>query len=303
MSPRVWLLDASIYIFRAWFSLPERWHTADGMPLNAVYGYAGFICDFIAGRPPGSRMVAAFDESLGTCFRHQLYPDYKCSRVLPDEALAFQLTACRQLTELSGITCFGGPRYEADDYLAASAAQARAEQLPVTVVTRDKDLGQLLCSDEDCWWDAAADETLDMQRFHARFGVQPWQFASYLALTGDSVDDIPGVPGVGPKTAAALIDAFGDIDTLLANLDQVGDLPLRGARSLGARLAEHQDQIRLAQQLALLVEDIADVRLPAPFAITRQQVDQVVDYLQSLGIEGPLLARWRRLEEMVSCVS
>ena len=88
MPQRAWLLDASIYIFRAWFSMPDRWHSDDGMPLNAVYGYASFLCDFLSRIHPATHIAAAFDESLGTCFRNEIYADYKASRALPDEALA-----------------------------------------------------------------------------------------------------------------------------------------------------------------------------------------------------------------------
>ena len=114
---RVWLIDASIYIFRAYFSLPDRWHTAEGMPLNAVYGYVGFLLDFLAETEVPPHCAAAFDESLGTCFRNDIYAQYKASRELPDEALALQLEACRKVTECLGIPSYSGQRYEADDYL------------------------------------------------------------------------------------------------------------------------------------------------------------------------------------------
>ena len=106
---RLWLLDASIYIFRAWFSMPDRWHTPDGMPLNAVYGYTRFLLEFIEQQQPAN-LAAAFDESLGSCFRNDIYPAYKASRELPDEALAFQLEACRSVTELLAVPAFSGSR-------------------------------------------------------------------------------------------------------------------------------------------------------------------------------------------------
>ena len=147
---RIYLIDASIYIFRAWFSMPDRWHTEDGMPLNAVYGYTGFLLDFFSRVGLEAKVGVAFDESLGTCFRNDIFPGYKASRELPDEALAFQLSSCRALTETLGLACFGGTRYEADDYIAALAARANADARAVTIVTRDKDLGQILARDDDC---------------------------------------------------------------------------------------------------------------------------------------------------------
>ncbi len=301
MQQRAWLLDASIYIFRAWFSYPDRWHTAQGQALNAVYGYAGFLCDFIAVAHSGPWVAAAFDESLGTGFRHQLYPQYKSSRELPDEALAFQLDACRRITELSGVSCYGGPLYEADDYLASLAALARAEGLPVTVLTRDKDLGQLLHDDHDRWWDYAADESLDVTSFTQRFGVAPHQFADYLALVGDSVDDIPGVPGIGPKTAATLLGAFGDIDVLWSRIDEVSGLPVRGASKLRAKLTAHRNQLQLSRQLAALACAIPELPGPQRFSPGQQQVADVCDYLASLDLGGALLRRWQSLAGELSC--
>ena len=295
MEQRAWLLDASIYIFRAWFSLPDRWHNEVGMPLNAVYGYASFLCDLLFRISPSPHLVAAFDESLGSCFRNQLYPQYKASRALPDEALAFQLHSCREITERCGIPCYGGDRYEADDYLASLARLAVAQQLPITVITRDKDLGQLLAAPADAWWDLAADKTLDMDGFEQRFGVHPRLFADYLGLVGDSVDDIPGVPGIGPRTAAALIGELGSLDAIARNMDLVTRLPVRGASRLAEKLTRHWPQALLSRQLARLENNIPGVAQLPTFAPTRQHIDSVLAFLESLGLGGPLTRRWQGL--------
>lgn len=294
-----WLLDASIYIFRAWFSLPDQWHTRGGKPLNAVYGYAGFLLDLLSQAGDINWMVAAFDESLGTGFRHALHPGYKSSRELPDPDLAFQLEACRKLTELSGITCYSGPAFEADDYLASVARQAKAARLSVTVLTRDKDLGQLLLDESDAWWDPASGQRLDSDGFTQRFGVLPSQFADYLALVGDKVDDIPGVPGIGPKTASALLTAFGDIEGIWANLPDVAALPIRGAARLEARLVAHREQLALTRQLTSLEWNIPAL-VPPPAFETASRAG-VADYLETLGIDGPLLRRWQRAQEAGQC--
>ena len=297
MADRVWLLDASIYIFRAWFSMPDRWHTDDGLPLNAVYGYAGFLCDLLTRVHPSPYLAAAFDESLGSCFRNELYPEYKASRVLPDEDLAFQLDSCRQLTELCGIRCYGGPRFEADDYLASLARLAGEQGLPMTVITRDKDLGQLLVNKEDRWWDFAAGQTLDVVGFEQRFGVHPAQFADYLGLVGDSVDDIPGVPGVGPKTGAALVSQLGSLDVIGEDLQATAQLPLRGASRLPDKLSAHWPQALLSRQLAKLESAVPDVdRLPE-FSLQSSQVESVLGFLETLGLHGPLSRRWQKLSE------
>ena len=297
--PRAYLLDASIYIFRAWFAVPDRWHTEDGWPLNAVYGYSGFLLDFLLVPEQGGYCAAAFDESLGSCFRNDIYPAYKASRALPDEALAFQLDACRQITESLRIPCFSGVRYEADDYIATLARLLRAKECPVTLVTRDKDLGQLLVSDSDRWWDFAAGTKLDAAAFTERFGVQPGQFADYLALVGDPVDDIPGVPGVGPKSAARLLCHFGDLPTLGDGLDQVSGLALRGAAQIEQRLREHWPTVVLSRRLTGLEDRVPGIHRPAPFHLEPSALEETADLLQELGFGGALPQRYRRLADEV----
>ncbi len=291
--PEVWLVDASVYIFRAWFSMPDRWYTDEGMPLNAVVGYAGFLHDLLGRAAPGTLVAAAFDESLGSCYRNELYAGYKASRELPDEALAFQLQACRDITGHAGIPCFGGSRYEADDYIASLARLAREAGHPVTVLTRDKDLGQLLLRDSDCWWDFAADSRLDRQGFSERFGVAPEQFADYLGLVGDAIDDIPGIPGVGPKTAAGLLQAFGDLEGIAAGSAGIAGLSLRGAKSLWGKLEPHWEQALLSRELARLHDRIPGLdTLPA---FHGGQGPRTAQYLATLGIGGRMLQRWQRL--------
>jgi 5'-3' exonuclease len=294
-APRAWLIDASIYIFRAWFSLPDRWHTKDGMPLNALYGYVGFLLDFLDATELPPHCAAAFDESLGSCFRNEILSSYKSSREFPDEALAFQLSACRQATECLRIPCYSGSRYEADDYLASLARICRAQGMDITVVTRDKDLGQILVGPNDHWWDFAGGITLDSEAFAAKHGVRPDQFADYLALVGDPVDDIAGVPGVGAKTAASLLAVYETLDALELGLDSVATLDIRGAKSLQAKLQAHWPQARLAQQLTILADSIPEVTEAPSYQPNRGDAEALVAYLDSLQLQGPLL---RRCEKM-----
>lgn len=267
------------------------------MPLNALYGYVGFLLDFLAESGVPRWCAAAFDESLGTCFRNEIYPAYKASRELPDEALAFQLQACREATEHLGIPCFSCDRYEADDYIATLARVCRAHDLAVTVVTRDKDLGQVLAAPDDHWWDFAAGIRLNPETFAEKHGVKPSQFADYLALVGDPVDDIPGIPGVGAKTASALLSKFDSLAQLEAGLDCVAELELRGARGLQARLKEHWPQARLAQKLTQLDYHVPGLDAPPTYQPSRDNIDQLIDYLGSLDLSGPLLRRCRALRE------
>ena len=293
---RAWLIDASIYIFRAWFSLPpERWQTRDGRPVNAVYGYTKFLLDFIDQTAKAPYCAAAFDESLGTNYRNDIFPSYKASRELPDEALAFQLQACREITERLGIPCYGGARYEADDYLASVARLFQQQDIAVTLVTRDKDLAQIMRGPADHWWDFAGGVILDAPKFQEKYGVRPGQFADYLALLGDTVDDIPGVPGIGAKTAARLLQVFDNLDALAKGLGRVGELDIRGAAGVRQRLQEHWPQVLLARQLTALESHIPEVTELSRFRLSVTGLEQVMDYLAELNIGGPLYRRCERL--------
>lgn len=292
---RAWLLDASIYIFRAWFSLPDRWYTDDGFPVQAVYGYTKFLLDVLEHTGPAAYCAAAFDESLGSNYRNDIYPAYKSSRELPDEALAFQLDACRELTSRMGIPCYGGPRYEADDYLASLARLFQEREIPVTIVTRDKDLGQIMKGVEDNWWDFAQGIVIDQAAFEKKFGVRPSHFADYLALVGDPIDDIPGVPGVGAKTAARLLQTFDNLDELARGLGSVHELGIRGAAGLQQRLQEHWAQVLLARQLTALEDRIPGITEVPVFRLTGEAVAAVTDYLAELNLTGPLTRRCEAL--------
>jgi 5'-3' exonuclease len=195
------------------------------------------------------------------------------------------------VTELLGLPCFGGPRFEADDYIAALAAVSRRVNLPVTIVTRDKDLGQILSRQDDHWWDFAADRRLDIPAFNERFSVQPGQFADYLALVGDPVDDIPGVPGVGPKSAAVLLAHHENLQLLGSSLDKVADLPLRGAARIAQRLEEHWDQVLLARQLTGLAQSVPGVDAVPEIATRAEHYQQLAGQLADWGLPKALQTR------------
>ena len=249
------LIDASIFIFQYYFTMPDNWYSDTDYPTGAVYGYTTFLLRLLEEQQP-KRIAACFDESLGTCFRNEIYSNYKVSRPPADDALAFQLRACREITELFEIPSFSSKRYEADDLLGTLVKMLRRHQAPIAILTRDKDLGQLLKRKQDYLWDYKNSETLDHRGIHKKFGVHPEQLIDYLALVGDSIDDIPGVPGVGAKTAQALLGHFGDIEALFKGLHQVAALPIRGAKNLAEKLDNFRDQIAMAQQLTKITDDI-----------------------------------------------
>ena len=252
---QAYLIDSSIYIFRSYFSLPDNWRALDsGYSTNAVFGFTGFLLDLLRNKSP-EHIFCAFDESLGSGFRHQLCIDYKANRELPDEALAFQLNACRQLCRVLGIAEMASTTYEADDLIAAVARAVRLENVQPVVITRDKDLTQIIEAD-DLFWDfgKAPPKTQRQVEKDLELGCQ--QMADFLALTGDSSDNIAGVPGVGAKTAKQLLMHYADIPTILEHLDQLQDLPIRGAAKLADKLDNGREQLLLSRQLTTIVADI-----------------------------------------------
>ena len=294
--PPVHLIDASIFVFRAWYSMPGEFADPHGRPTNAVYGFARFLCEFL--EETASRHVAvAFDESLATSFRNELYPDYKANRDPAPEDLERQFGWCKDLVTCLGLPVYAHSLFEADDLIAALARYWRRRGHPVTVVTGDKDLAQLLVEPEDSWWDFARRNRLDADGVKARFGVRPNQIADFLALTGDPIDNIPGVPGVGPKTAAALLAHFETIDALFDRLDELAFLKIRGARMLGSRLRHHHDTVRLSRQLTGLEAPIAEVDGIDHDPRSAPDPDRLDVLLDSLGFGQTLRQRLHRLDD------
>lgn len=261
--------------------MPDNWYNDDGYPLNAVYGYARFLVDFIREASP-RYLLAAYDESLGSGYRHSLYPDYKSNRALPDESLAFQLAACRTLGESLGISSYACHQFEADDYIASAARIAAKAGIPVTVVSRDKDLVQAVRHIDDEWWDYAAGKRLSRQAWESEQQLTVEQIADWLALMGDSIDAIPGVPGVGNKTAKALLARFATLDGIYANLDKLADSGIRGAARVGESLRLHREQVYLARQLTVLNDRALRVRSCKPFEFAANP-DALAHCLRELG--------------------
>jgi 5'-3' exonuclease len=252
----VYHIDASYFVFRAYHSMPPDMVDRDGNATHALYGFARFLCDFIERVNP-SRIVVAFDESLRgeTSFRCAIYPAYKANREQPPADLKRQFTLCREFCRHLGLAEFASTQYEADDIIGTLAARTRAAGLLNVLVTRDKDLSQLIRAG-DVYWDYTGNARYQYHEIGARFGAAPELIADFLALTGDSVDNIPGVPGIGKKTAAELFAVFGSLDELYANLERVAGLPLRGAGAIAAKLIAHKDAAYLARRLTGILCDI-----------------------------------------------
>jgi len=250
----IYVIDASVYVFRAWFSIPDSMIDEESNPVNALYGFTRFLGDFLEEAKP-DYVAVAFDRSLSTCFRNDIYPEYKANRDPAPPELKQQFERCQQVASALGLADFGEDRYEADDLIGTVTHRMRAEGMPATILTRDKDMAQLL-TEGDILWDFAGRRRIRYHEVEDNYGVQPEQMIDFLALAGDSVDNIPGVRGVGPKTASALLAHFGSMEAIYANLDEVAAVPVRGAKTLGKKLAEHKDTAYMSQQLSAIHCDV-----------------------------------------------
>lgn len=290
------LIDASVFVFRAWFSIPPEMTAPDGTPVNAVYGYARFITDYLEDlrrRSPADEMAVAFDESLTTSYRNEIYPEYKANRELPPPELEQQFEHCRALTGLLGLAHYAHARYEADDIIGTLATRRRAAGQASVIVSRDKDLAQLLRG-ADRFFNPIDRKRFGYAEIAGRYGALPEHMPDYQGLVGDKVDNIPGVPGIGAKTAGALVGEFGTLEQIFERLDEVTGLPIRGAGKLGARLEEHRDAAFLSRELATIATDmplsIAEDLTPGP-----PDIDGLDALFDRLGFGEALRRQVRRI--------
>ena len=249
----VHLVDGSLYVCRAWFAQVPDAHDADGAPVHAVHGFTRFLLDLFERARP-THVAVAFDQSLTTSFRNAIYPAYKANRPPAPADLVRQFADCMEIAGALGATVLVDSQYEADDLIGSAMATLRRAGFHGVIVSADKDFGQLI-DDGDEQWDPPRNQRWDGAGVKARLGVMPHQVADYLALMGDAVDNIPGVPGIGAKTAAILLHHFGTLDALLERADEVAFLRTRGAAAAAARLREHAALARLSRALTGIALD------------------------------------------------
>ena len=295
MPPVLYLVDASVFIFRAYYSVPTEVADPDGNPVNAVHGFARFLGDLLERESP-QHIAVAFDESLEQSYRNEIYPAYKANREPAPAELKRQFGLCREIVRALGIAEFGSSRYEADDIIGTLSARARQGGRPVTIVSRDKDLTQLIGA-EDTYWDAVADVRYGYDDIEERFGVIPERMADFLALMGDAVDNIPGVPGVGRKTAATLLKHYDTLAGVFDNLEAIPKLKFRGSAFVAASLREHRDGAFLSRQLTgiacdmPLAAELEDLGRRAP------DLAAVESFYDALGFGRMLREQARRVAE------
>ena len=256
--PLVHLIDGPVWVFRAYYSLPEM-KAPDGTPTNAAYGYTSTLLKYLTEHEP-THVAVAFDYSMES-FRNESFPDYKAQRGEVPDDLEPQWDVCTEVTRALGIPALEVEDYEADDVIATWASQLVRRGASARVVTTDKDLAQLVREDGRVTvWDMARESGVDADGVRERFGVDPAQIPDYLGLVGDSVDNLPGVPGVGSKTAAAALRAFGRIEDVPADPGRWADVPVRGAERVAGLVEAHREVALRTRELATLVRDVPGVR-------------------------------------------
>ena len=256
------LIDGSAFIFRAYHALPPLTRKSDGLPIGAVSGFCNMLQRYVEGNQGANaptHVAVIFDKGSHT-FRNDLYDQYKANRDEMPEDLRPQMPLTREATRAFNIACEEIDGYEADDIIATLAVQAREAGGSVTIISSDKDLMQLV-GDGVHMFDAMKNRTIDRDGVFEKFGVFPERVVDVQALAGDSVDNVPGAPGIGVKTAALLINEFGDLETLLERAEEIKQPKRRET------LINHADQIRLSKQLVTL-----DANTPLGFTLDDLEV-------------------------------
>lgn len=286
------LVDASPYIFRAYYSLPESIKSPAGTRVGAVYGFITFLLKLIADERP-THFAVAFDRNLNGSFRNDEYPEYKAHREDPPADLVTQIDPCLEVTEAMGISTFIDERYEADDLIATVLARAIPEPHRAVVVSSDKDLAQLV-SDRVALLDFAQETRYTPTEVREKFGVRPDQIVDLLALAGDPVDNIPGVPGIGRKTAVDILTAYDTLDNVYAHLEEIPFSKLRAAKSLSLKLREHRELAFLSQRLATVAADA-----PVPKKLT---LDDLAYRGADMAVVEPLFERlgFKKIKDRVA---
>jgi 5'-3' exonuclease len=247
MNKPVYIIDAMNYIFRAYHALPDSITAPSGMLTNAVLGYLRTLLRIIKERRP-EYMAAAFEGD--TSFRNTMFAAYKANRKQTPENLEAQFEYCRRITRAIGVTCLEVDDYEADDVIGTIAARMSALGHPVVIVTGDKDMSQLVCENVRVY-DMAREHWLDEAGVREKFGVAPCQIPDLLALHGDSIDNIPGVTGVGEKTARQILSVCNSVEDL-TSLELSARLSFRARDEILRRIRENIEAVRISRKLATI---------------------------------------------------
>src|SRR5262245_34305740 len=246
MAETLYIVDAHSLIFQVFHAIPEM-SAPDGRPTNAVFGFTRDLLYFAEEKKP-AYLICAFD-APGRTFRDDLYPQYKANRSPMPDNLRPQIQMIREVVQAMGIPLIELQGFEADDIVATLARQATERGVDTFICTGDKDARQLI-GPQVAIYNIREDLVFDAPALAADWGIRPDQVVDLLALTGDSVDNIPGIEGIGPKTASALLQQFGTLDGVLANIDRVT------GKKRQENLRQGADSSRKARELVVLRHDV-----------------------------------------------
>ncbi len=273
----LYLVDGSTFIFRAYHALPPLTRKSDGLPVGAISGFCNMLYKLLneTRRENTLTHLAVILDHPGKSFRNDIYTEYKAHRPPAPEDLVPQFPLIRDAVRAFNVACVEMPNYEADDLIATYAVQAAACGARVTIVSSDKDLMQLVNGRIDML-DTMKNRAIGHDEVKEKFGVEPNKVIDVQALAGDSVDNIPGVPGIGVKTAAELINTYGDLDTVLKRAEEIKQTKRR------ERLIEYADMARLSRELVTLKQDV-QVETPLDdFAITQPEPEALLGFLRDM---------------------
>jgi DNA polymerase-1 len=251
-NPRLFLIDGSAYIFRAFFAIPPLTNSA-GLPTNAIFGFTNILLKFLKQYQP-EYVAVALDAGRKT-FRNELHPEYKGNRPEAPPDLIPQFPYFRKVLEALNLPLLELPGYEADDIIATLCARFADKGYELVVVSSDKDLMQLVTNGVKLL-DSAKDRWIGAQEVKEKFGVSPEQVIEVMGLMGDAVDNIPGVKGIGEKTASALIQQFQTLENLFTHLEEIERMKLRGAARLSKIIEAGKDIAFLSRELATVKRDV-----------------------------------------------
>ena len=267
-SPHLYLVDGSSYIFRAFHRLPPLTNK-HGLNVGAVYGYTTMLWKLAEdlGKSEGPTHLAVIFDASESTFRNQMYDQYKAHRPPAPPELVPQFPLIRDATRAFSIPCIEEAGLEADDIIACYSKAALKEGWQVTIVSSDKDLMQLIEPGLDML-DTMNDRRIGRDYVIEKFGVPPEQLGEVLALMGDSVDNVPGVPGVGPKTASQLIQQYGDVETVLSRVDEIAK---PASTTSGSRAARSSPEKRL-RRVAARTSSVGSGRYPSRVASASERI-------------------------------
>ena len=266
----VYLIDGSGFLFRAYFGIKQRMTRSDGTLVNAVHGFTSMLMKLID-ETDADHIAVIFDSARKT-FRNDIYPEYKAHRPPPPDDLIPQFDLVREATRAFNVACVEMPGFEADDLIATYATQASEAGAEVTVVSSDKDLMQLV-GGGGTMFDAMKSREIGPEQVMEKFGVGPDRVVEVQALAGDSSDNVPGVPGIGLKTAAQLINEYGDLEGVLAHAGEVKQPKRR------QNLIDHAEDARISRQLVTLKRDVTVEEPLSAFAVNPPDRDQLLAFL------------------------